>query len=70
MCPTVPSWTVDSNPNQVPLAIEVTSNGRVDPYFTRSVMQRYDFYEFYGNVRPDIDILEVGDGCKWFPVTC
>lgn len=61
VCPTVPDWTVDSNSGQVPLAIEVISNGRVEPYFTRSVKQRYDFYEFYGNIRPDMDILEVSD---------
>lgn len=51
-------WTIDGNDGQVPLAIEVISDGRVEPYFTRSVMQRYDFYEFYSNIRPSIDILE------------
>lgn len=55
----MPDWTVDSNDGQVPLAIEVISNGRVEPYFTRSVLQRYDFYEFYSNIRPSIATLEV-----------
>lgn len=59
MFSTAPDWTVDSNKGQVPLAIEVISNGRVKPYFTRTVKQRYDFYEFYSNIRPDYDILEV-----------
>ena len=57
--PTVPEWTVDSNKNQVPLAIEVVSTNKLEPYFTRAVKQRYDFYEFYGNIRPDMDRLEV-----------
>lgn len=57
--PAVPTWTVDSNDVQVPLAIEVITNGRVAPYFTRIVEQRYDFYNFYSNMRPDVDLLEV-----------
>lgn len=59
MCPAVPKWTVDSNEVPVPLAIEVISDGKVEPYFTREVRQRYDFYEFYSNIKPSIDLLEV-----------
>lgn len=53
-----PQWTVDSNKEQVPLIIEVTSTDKLEPYFTRAVKQRYDFYEFYSNIRPDVDRLE------------
>ena len=55
----MPEWTVDSNKEQVPLIIEVDSTGKLEPYFTRAVKQRYDFYEFYSNIRPDKDRLEV-----------
>ena len=50
---------MDSNKEQVPLIIEVDSTGKLEPYFTRAVKQRYDFYEFYSNIRPDKDRLEV-----------
>ncbi|XP_063844545.1 uncharacterized protein LOC135091116 [Scylla paramamosain] len=54
----LPNWKVDGNKDQVPLAIEVVSTDKLEPYFTRAVKQRYDFYEFYSNIRPDIDSLE------------
>lgn len=54
----LPDWTVDGNDGQVPLAIEVLSTDKLEPYFTRAVKQRYDFYEFYSNIRPDMDRLE------------
>lgn len=54
------SWNVTTNGAQVPVAIEVYATGKFGHFFAREVMQRYDFYDFYRDIRPDPDELVVG----------
>ncbi|XP_069975901.1 uncharacterized protein [Penaeus vannamei] len=51
------AWNVTSNGAQVPVAIEIYATGKFGHIFQREVMQRYDFYDFYRDVRPDPDEL-------------
>lgn len=57
--PTDKAWNVTTNGAQVPVAIEIYATGKFGHIFQREVMQRYDFYDFYRDVRPDPDEFEV-----------
>ncbi|XP_063615153.1 uncharacterized protein LOC134788207, partial [Penaeus indicus] len=52
------AWNVTTNGAQVPVAIEIYATGKFGHIFQREVMQRYDFYDFYRDVRPDPDEFE------------
>ncbi|KAK3853277.1 hypothetical protein Pcinc_040176 [Petrolisthes cinctipes] len=53
-----PDWQIQSNGQQVPVSVEVYATGKYGHLFTRKVIQRYDFYEFYRDIRPDPDQLK------------
>ncbi|XP_068239647.1 uncharacterized protein [Palaemon carinicauda] len=53
-----PEWTVNTEHKQVPVAVELSSSGAMDPVTTRSFRMRFDFYDFIQEAKPDAAALE------------
>ena len=50
---------MESTGVQIPVAVEVRSDGKFGQIFLREIIQRYDFYDFMFNAKPDQNMLAV-----------
>ncbi|XP_064119560.1 uncharacterized protein LOC135224481 [Macrobrachium nipponense] len=51
-------WSLNTKHEQVPVAIEMTSSGTMDPVTVKPFRIRYDFYDFVREAKPDAASLE------------
>ncbi|CAL4082333.1 unnamed protein product, partial [Meganyctiphanes norvegica] len=53
-----PKWMLTTDRRQVPIAVEVYATGKFGHIFDRRVLTRYDFFEFYPDMRPSQEAME------------